>query len=266
MAGDAGTGGAVNPNVSLSGFSVDDIMFDLEHFFSHPTRGAGIDLYWVKRPFVPLEGPAIMGRPNAYRYTGDMVYTPKPGTAVTGDLDGSAWISSDTEYKATVPLIDYQAIFPPANGMFQFMMEQNRYPEQTGFVLLLLASRHAEVARKTNNDPYKVYPLLKNAFAILDTDAPGEPHQQGAVICLAGISEERPFNALINGVTHYTSGEFLDIVGFCIAHELFHLLCGLSHDSTPNAVLGVGPYLSNLIASPTELLRVNLKSKRGVTQ
>ena len=84
---------------------------------------------------------------------------------------------------------------------------------------------------------------------------------------VVGLSEERPFAPKIAGVTHYSGGEFLDVVGYSIAHELFHLLCGKNHTSTPRTVFGLGPYLSTLEATPSnELIQINLKTKRGVTQ
>jgi len=267
---DIGTGGAVNMNVTLDPFNADAVMQSVAQFYCHPTKGAGIDLYWVKRDFVPLQGPQITGttmsRTNAYRYTGDMVYTPKQGAQVTGDLNGSTWISSDTEYKATVPTPTYREIFPAANGMFEFMMGQNRDMKMPGFVLLLLTSRHAWVDRENNNAPYKVYPQLSNAFTILEGNTPIK-QRQGSVVNIVGVSEERPFDTGISDVTHYSDVEFLDIVGYCIAHELFHLLCGLNHTMTQNTVFGLGPYLSTLEATPSnELIQINLKARRGVTE
>ena len=67
-------------------------------------------------------------------------------------------------------------------------------------------------------------------------------------------------------LTHYDNGEFLDIVGYAIAHELFHLLCGINHTDTWGTVFGLGPYLSLLTTPENELLQINLKTKRGVTR
>jgi len=261
-----GTGGAPNPSAA-GAFNVDDVMLDIAYFYQHPTRGAGIELLWVKRPFVPLQGPSVMNRPNAYRYTGDMVYTPKQGTQVTGDLNGSAWVSADAEYREFLGQPNreqYYSVFPPANGMFQFMMEQNRDMQLSKFVLLLLPSRHAWVTRENNNAPYKVYPQTSNAFTIL-ADVGVSQYQQGSVVNIVGLSEERPFNVKIAGVEHYSNGEFLNVLGYAIAHELFHLLCGPLDNMTPNTVFGLGPYLSTLTVPSNELLQINLKTKQGVT-
>ena len=271
IAADIGTGGAINLNVSLNQFNADAIMQSVAQFYADPTRGAGIDLYWVKRPFVPLQGAQIMNRPNAYRYEGDMVYTPKQGTQVLGDLNGSAWVSYDLSYRQSgISLNDYRAVFPVQNGMFRFMMEQNRDLQLSGFVLLLLPSRHSHILSLNNNNtpPYVTRPQLSNAFTILSTvEAPVPQSQQGSVVNIVGVSEERPFHTDISGVTHYSNVEFLDIVGYCIAHELFHLLCGLNHTMTPNTVFGLGPYLSTLEATPSnELIQINLKKRQGVTQ
>ena len=270
---DVGTGGAINLNIDWGTFDKALIMQKVAQFYCDYDCGAGIDLYWVNRPFVPLEGPPIeygngsaRERANAYRYTGDMVYFPKQGATVTGDLNGSTWISSDTEYKATVPSTTYQELFPPAHGMFRFMMEQNRDDKLSGFVLLLLTSRYSEIARENNYAPYKTYPKDSNAFAILSLQAPDVPHQRGAVVNIAGIAEERPFNPNITtGLGHYSSAEFLDVIGYCIAHELFHLLGGFDLVSL-NGISGVFLPLNQITISSAELQQINLKSKQGVTQ
>ena len=117
---DVGTGGAPNPD-AVATFDADAAMRQVSDFYRHPTRGTGIDVYWVKRPFVPLDGPPIMGRPNAYRYeNGDMIYTPKPGSQVQGDLNGSAWISSDGSYMRFLgreARDEYRSVPPPSSPL-----------------------------------------------------------------------------------------------------------------------------------------------------
>ena len=200
------------------------------------------------------------------RYSGDMVYTPKLGTTVLGDLNGSTWISSDTEYKTTVPLANYYVVFPPANGSFRFMMEQNRDSHLSGFVLLLLTSRNADISRRDNNAPYETYPQQPNAFTILKDNAPNAPHEQGSVVNVASVSEECPFDPSKNGVEHYTASEFGDVVKYAIAHELFHILCGPNHNlNSPGTIFGSGPYLSTLTTPENEMSQINLKTRCGVT-
>ena len=264
---DVGTGGAVMQS-PIWIFGTDYAMSDVAYFFSDPLKGAGINLYWVKRDFVPLQGPAIMNRTNAYRYEGDMVYTPKQGVQppITGDLNGKTWISADAEYSAFLGRpnrAQYYSVFPPANGIFRFMMGQNRDMQLPGFVLLLFPSRHAWVARE-NNAPYKVYPQTKNAFTILDDpDVPNDPHRLGSVVNVVGVAEERPFSLDITGVTHYSGGEFLDVIRYCVAHELFHLL-GSKDNQGPLTNLYSPPF-NDIIISKNELLQINLKQKKGVT-
>ena len=126
-------------------------------------------------------------------------------------------------------------------------------------------SRHAWVSRENNNAPYKTYPQPSNAFTILETHTDAK-HQQGAIVCLAGMAEERPFATRIEGGTHYSNVEFLDVAGYSIAHELFHLLCGPDDNLSAGTVFGTGPKLSTLQAPLSEVLQINLKERRGVTQ
>ena len=267
---DMGTGGAINLNIDWGTFDKTLIMQQVAQFYCDYDRGAGIDLYWVNRPFKTLTTQQpIMGRPNGYRYTGDMVYTPKPGTQVLGDLNGSTWISSDGEYKNFLGQGNselYYSVFPPTRGIYHQMLEENHcYSELSGFVLLLLLSRDA-VVMQLNNVPNEVRPQGPNAFAVLaDLNAPYNSNRQGAILCLAAIAEERPFNTNITGLAHYTSPEFLDVIGYCIAHELFHLLGGLDLVSL-NGISGVFLPLPQITVSPAELLQINLKNRKGVTQ
>jgi len=267
---DIGTGNAINLNINWNQFDKTATMQRVAQFYCDYDFGAGIDLYWGNRQFKTLVGPEIdLGngnrRDNAYRYDGDMEYTPKPGATVLGDLNGKTWISSDTEYKPTVPSTTYEEIFPPANGMFRFMMRQNRDDQLHGFVLLLLLSRYAEVARENNFAPYKTRPKLENAFSILDDPyMPNDSRRRGAVVNLAGVAEERPFNIHIAGLTHYSNAEFLDVVAYCIAHELFHLLWGLDLISQ-NGLSGIFLPLSQITVSSAELQQINLKNRIGVT-
>ena len=267
LTADAPEGGAINLNIDWGTFDKALIMQKVAQFYCDYDRGAGIDLYWVNRPFKTLTTQQpIMGRPNGYRYTGDMLYFPKQGATVTGDLNGSTWISSDAEYRATVPLVDYRKIFPSSRGIYHQMLEENRYSELSGFVLLLLLSRDAAIIQM-NNGTVEVRPQGPNAFTMLeDNNVPYDEHQEGSVVNISAIAEERPFDVDIAGVDHYTNTEFLDVLGYAIAHELFHLLCGPNHTANPGTVFGTGPKLSTLTTPSSELLMVNLKGRRGVTR
>ena len=98
------------------------------------------------------------------------------------------------------------------------------------------------------------------------TNKYNNPNRQGTIVCLAGIAEERPFSTYREGTNHYSSNEFLDVLGYSIAHELFHLLAGKDHNTTPNTVFGLGPYLSTLTTSANEISQINLKTRKGVTR
>jgi hypothetical protein len=182
-----------------------------------------------------------------------MVYTPKPGTTVAGDLNGATWISSDMAYRLSgIPLSEYKSVFPDVDGCYQFMMQQNRDASLPKFVMLLFLSRYAYFERQNNNAPYEVRPRTQNAFSILENNTDSKV-SQGSVVHLAAMSEECPFDPYKGNLGHYTVAEFLEVVGYSVAHEIFHLLCGVVHNTNPNTVFGVEPNLSTLIAPADEL-------------
>ena len=82
---------------------------------------------------------------------------------------------------------------------------------------------------------------------------------------VAGIAEERPFSTYREGTDHYSNAEFLDVVGYCIAHELFHLLGGKDLVSL-SGITHVFLPLSQITVSSAELSLVNLKTRKGVTR
>ena len=143
-------------------------------------------------------------------------------------------------------------------------MGQNREETLSKFVLLLMVTRHAWIYH-LNNAPPEVRPQTPNAFSILEVHAPDNPLQRGSVVNLAAISEECPFDADKMGLEHYTVAEFVDVTGYAVSHELFHLLCGADHNTSANTVFGKGPHLSTLTTPANEMTQINLKARRGVT-
>ena len=113
-----------------------------------------------------------------------------------------------------------------------------------------------------NAPPYVIQPQLQNAFSILRSYTEKQ-HQQGAVVNLAGMAEERPFDTNIADGTHYSSVEFLDIIGYSIAHELFHLIGGTDNQGPLSN--SYSPF-NGIIISPNELRQINFKTRQGVTQ
>jgi len=263
---ETGTGPAANTG-ALSAFDVDEIMQSVAQLYAHSTKGAGIDLYWVKRPFVPLQGPAVMNRPNAYRYTGDMEYRPEQQPSVfPTSLNGSAWISADWEYRKLVGRTAHNVVFPTHNGMFELMMEENRDMVLSRFVMLLMPSRHAHVMGTgipvPDNPPYTTIPQLANAFCITDIHTPNFPLRWGAVVNLVGLAEEAPF---AYSEPHYNDNNFKQILAWAIAHEIAHLL-GCSDNPVGSGIL-MGPrcFISACTVSSFEISQINLKNKKGAT-
>ncbi len=257
-----GTGPAANPS-AFATFNKTQAMQEVAKFYCHPTRGAGIDLYWVNRPFVPLTGPAIdygtngTGRADAYRYTGQMFYQQPPAVVCSNEVDGSTWIIADNKYSKHLnnkPV--YEEIFPPEGGVHKLLLGANRDLSLSSFTLLLFLSRQSFVL---NNGSVRPAPP-PSCLTYLDGD---DFASQGSFVFAVMVSEEAPFTY---SESHYTTGQFQEHLWWSTAHELGHLILGGYH-----APMGTGSlmssrsFLSTCVVSTEELFLIDLKTRKGVT-
>ena len=86
---------------------------------------------------------------------------------------------------------------------------------------------------------------------------------KGAIILTTNFSEEAPF---AYGEPHYTGVQFKSFLAWATAHEIFHLLIGDWHFNGINNLMGDRVAVENAVVLPAELLQMNLKTRRGVTQ
>ena len=129
---------------------------------------------------------------------------------------------------------------------------------------MLFVSRQAQIVR-FNNGSSSTRPEFPNAFTVLE-DNTQDPNQQGSIVHVTSTAEECPFDSSKSGTGHYSTTEFLEVIGYATAHELFHILCGPQHNTNQGTVFGLGYYLSIIITPADELSQINLKQRSGVTQ
>jgi len=237
-------------------------MQKVAQLYCHPTKGAGIDLYWVTRELKPLPiGSPVSylngtGRPDAFRYDGEMFYEPiPPNPNFPNNLTGVAQIVEDLLYNNHFP---NTGLFKKVDDFFREEIANNRDPDLKGFVVLLFKARAARIQAHDG----RTYPLNDRICrAYLDGN---DVAQQGAIILTTNVSEENPFGYWL---PHYNEGEFLNFLAWAVAHEIMHLIIGADwhFNGTDNLMGGRVPIGSTIIAHE-EIQMINLKTKRGVTQ
>jgi hypothetical protein len=262
MAGDVGTGPAANPS-AFAAFNKTQVMQNVAQFYCHPTRGAGIDLYWVNRPFVPVVGQPIdygtngVGRADAYRYAGPMFYY-QPATPVcSNELSGSTHVITDGLYRKIFGVPAHNVLFPPQDVSFKLEIEQNRDNSLSGFTVLLFKARSAAVRNDGVVRPLD--PPVCRTYASDDIPAT----QQGVVILSVMVSEENPFNY---AQPHYSPGQFENYLIWAVAHEIGHLIAGEEHSHGSGGLMGPRTPIDGTTISGEECLRIDLKNRKGMTQ
>jgi len=91
-------------------------------------------------------------------------------------------------------------------------------------------------------------------------------NQQGAIILTTNVSEENPF---AYGQQHYNQADFISFLAWGVGHEIGHLIMGngdADHSPGSGNLMGARTPIGGTTVSPAELLRINLKNRKGVTQ
>jgi len=85
---------------------------------------------------------------------------------------------------------------------------------------------------------------------------------QGAHVNVVNISEEK----YLATTTHIPSDAFLDLVKFCIAHELFHLIGGTDRPNASGYISGPPPPIpfTEVKASLADIQEVNLPGRFSI--
>jgi len=90
--------------------------------------------------------------------------------------------------------------------------------------------------------------------------------EQGAHIDVVSISEEQ----FIDGKTNYTAQVFVDVLEYCVGHELFHLIGGwhglqpITPPDQPGGIMDSFRPLNLITISPEELLQIDLPNRKSI--
>jgi len=251
-----GTGAAVNPNVNWGAFNVNAIMQDVAKFYSNPTNGLGIDLYWTVTKFtMPTESHTYTNGEfvvSLYKHTGTnyLYYNMSGGQAIT---NGTAWIYRDDRLKREDRL-KHNEVFGEVYVDWGLFVQHNRNDtELKDFVKLILPSR---VGMREEDGTYTMEPethaLNKCTGPILES--------RGARVDIVNISEEQ----YLKTQTHISATNFVDLIKYCIGHELFHLIGGTDRKNNPGYISGPPSPFGGLKAYQEELLEVNLPARFSI--
>jgi len=258
---EAGYGDAANTN-ALSAFDVDNIMLSVAELYADMSRGAGIDLYWVNRELNPLPiGGSVSygngyGRPDAFRYDGQMFYEPDP-PVFPNDLTGTAQIVDDLPLLNILKLPAYRQLFKGEDEIFKNEITNNRDPSLKGFIPVVFKARAAMIEARDGNT-YAFRSNLCRAYLL------GNVTEQGAIILTTNVSEENPF---AYGQQHYNQADFISFLAWAVAHEIAHLIgCDDMLNPASGSLMGLRTLIGGTTISSTELSQINRNTRKGVTQ
>ena len=255
-----GTGDATNPD-AVQAFSLDDEMNAVAAFYRDETRGLGIEMFWVRTPFtMPLTYFAFGIWTNYYHYTGEIECAETENGPTTSVItNGTMWIYRDNKLAVDSPQ-RFKATYGHANmGIF---IAKNRDDTLYGdFVKVAFPSR---TGIRQEDGSYQT--TSHNHAEAYFTGA--DVMIQGAHIDVVSISEER----FIDGKINYTVQTFVDVLEYCVGHEICHLIGGrhglvpITPPSQPGAIMDSFRPLNLITGSQGELLQIDLPNRASVVK
>ncbi len=263
-----------NP-AALSAYSFNAVMQQVAQFYCHPTRGLGIDLYWVRKDFTAFGPPYtpefLPPVEHLERFSGEtwQIFLDTSLSYVTNTLSvGQSQIRYDN--RLLTPPFDtpenldlFRELAKRPESAF---LQESRDPLLKQFVKLVLVDRRSDLELSSASGPVSAAKLRQdNAKAyIFSTDH----SMEGAYVCVVSVSDEGV--ALPNINRHYTANEFINELVWAVAHELCHLLVGTQHYPSSTALMtdtSPAPHGIQLItAESAEIHDVNLKNRHSVSQ
>ena len=257
-------GDAVNPNINWAQFDLDAIMQSVVAYYADPERGLGIDLEYEITPFTMPDTTLDDGSvTNFYKHTGNIIYS--GGHVVT---NGSVWIYRDRVLE-TEDAERHDEVFrygknkPVVMGPTSKFIQHNRNDTNLyEYVKIILPSRigiRAPNGRYIMESGGHAQSYFSSSPAYL-TASPAI--FQGAHVNIVNIAEEN----FLNKGTHYSEAVFVDIIKFCIAHELFHLIWGT--DSARVGWISGAPStpFSEVKAGEEEILEINIPERGSINR
>ena len=288
---------SLNP-AAATNFNSHAVMTAVADFYSNPTRGMGIDLYWATDVLTlipvgisisnPETNEIIFSSTDLYRYFGIIVYY---GNNYHAEIDNASMhVMNDTRTIANSFLkrLKVEFMFSDEeitaiktlynkNNCLTFVVNA-RNANLPNFVKLVFTDRHGKIRKQDWNSMPVGIADSNNAITCDFESFPVE--YQASIIYVIGMAEERP---VIEGGIHYTKKEFLDSLNFATAHEIGHLITlkqkwsethanstldNKGHLCVGNALMGAKPLngLSDVTAVTNELCSANLTTRLSVKE
>jgi len=250
----------------VSAFNLSSVMQNVADFYADPERGAGIDLEWVTTtftmPVVPYTYAKIDNEsiPDLYKYTGDIECAEvEIGPTTSVITNGTMWIYRDNKLAMDNPDA-FRDIYGPSYNMGTFIAINRNDALYGDYVKVAFPSR---IGMRTSDGRYRT--ISRNHAEAYFSGA--NVMIQGAHIDVVSISEEE----FIEGRANYTAQVFVDVLEYCVAHEIFHLIAKGYHGYEPVVPPGQpGPLkwsfrsLNRITISPDELLQIDLPNRASV--
>ncbi|MCL1922237.1 MAG: hypothetical protein FWG50_14390, partial [Kiritimatiellaeota bacterium] len=256
-----GTGAAVNAP-AVQAFNVNAVMQDVAQFYSDPTRGLGIDLYWTVTPFTmpSIEHTYTNGEfvLSLYKHTGTNYYTASDAFP-NGQMiaDSTAWIYRDDRLRREDRDTFRQTFGDVYVGPGLFIQKNRNDVEHRDFIKIALPSR---IGTRERDGQCRYMMDTRSNAANNRTSQVLEA--RGAYVNAVNVSEEM----FLKTGTHISSNDFIDLIKFCIAHELFHLIGGSDRPNATGFISGPPPYapFTNLQTSSDEIQEINLPARFSI--
>jgi len=232
-----------NP-AALSAYGFNAVMQQVAQFYCHPTRGLGIDLYWVRKDFTAFgeqftpDNNLPPVSPHRYRFNGNL-FEPRDHDPSARLTNGVSMVMQDYRlitppYNSTNNVAQYQAYDARwANGFRDFITE-SRDPLLPDFVKLILVDRRGNVCFVPNSGVESEAKVMNDGNAVSYTSSPYF-ERQGSCVCVSAMADEK-YKASNGELVDYTATQFLNQLIWSIAHEIGHLLTA-GHIAAPSGHL-----------------------------
>jgi len=235
------TNNGANTNPSISAYDFTTMMTTVSDFYRDPNDGAGIDLYWCRDSFTPLQNaysyasnPTTMY--DAYFEQGPAEYT---GSAVNPDpvTTGGNTIYWDYKWRNEAQLA-HDAVYGGAAA--SCLMKASRDDVHLGhFIKLFLGHRKSYVV--PDGATGRKLRIDSGLAATFDGNAQYGFDHTGSWVFVSGIADEKHWDA---GQPLYDAATFVKVLDYSVAHELGHLVVdaagapGWTSDEHTNATNG----------------------------
>ena len=212
---------SLNP-AAATNFNSHAVMTAVADFYSNPTRGMGIDLYWATDELVYPPHPICIDNVpilfEAYRFIGDLSFDYH--TSIQIPENGESHTLSDTRLKSLngeLKIIG-EALYKQYYKKNKFcFLRFSRSIKLDDFSKLVFLDRTCDVLLINNH----VIGDVSHNNALTSPALP-DYRDEGSYVCAVAMAEERPFTNNTN--IHYSKTEYIELLNWSVAHEIGHQL------------------------------------------